>query len=1073
MSFRNSARSIRGMQPPNGLGVLGHRLVHTSAPSPPLPVACRALPSSRVRKYGSPSSESRSWRLSLRVAVAAASVTASLASRKACGQVRAEDKPELEAKQVRSQALRDMWMGQQGEHEWLENVLGDDALGWVRGQNSRTEALLGDPTASALYNKSLQILESKDKIPNVAKYGAYWYNFWTDADHPRGLWRRTTRESFQTDSPAWEVVIDVDALGKDEGESWVWKGHAVCREFDAATGEPLPPRRTLVALSPGGSDAVIRREFDMVEKRFISAGEGGFVITPAMKSRASWIDYDTILVGGDLGSGSLTDSGYPRVVREWRRGTLLADAPQVFEGEASDVSVTGYVSRSRGHTFEWRHRALSFYTSRREVRSRTASGGSSWTCLEDRGLPEGARTSQFADRLLIWLRKPWEFNGQTLPAGSLLSTGIEDFCSRGVDAKMEILFLPTSRTSLKDFDATRNYLVLHILDNVKSKLHFWRWAGGDADWVDAGEEPSAVIRGASVQPVDSEESDEYFLSTSSFTQPSSLSLADASLGPAGVPSASPLKQLPMQFDASGLTASQGEATSADGTKIPYFCVCRDGLPRDGSTPTLLYGYGGFEISMTPGYTPLIGTGWLERGGCYVVANIRGGGEFGPAWHQAALRENRQKAYDDFVAVAEDLVASGVTSPGRLGIRGGSNGGLLMGNMLVQRPDLFGAVVCAVPLLDMKRYSHLLAGASWMAEYGNPDTEDWQFLQKYSPYHNLDPNASYPPLLMTTSTKDDRVHPYHARCFVKRLQEMGKGDNVFYFENIEGGHGGAADAKQSAYVTSLYIDFLWKVLCPADPDPASPGAPAGEGSPGLEAIYEEAGQAAELGHGAAGAGVCEDDEGRRITELLLRFDATRLRSELQPLYVHRMHYQSQQEKKEPDDAQAFKFEIDSQSRVMAAKLTERQRGESGKDLPTHADVLHWRYSQTQEKKEQARIQAKVDEAISCTFRPKTTSPRELYVDITTPPGASRAEVLYARGLAEKERRDAKVVENERMQKTAETRDCTFRPCTADSKKSYHKAHDGQAQAPVPRGFYETRQRLRAANEIRGQRLQQQE
>jgi len=257
------------------------------------------------------------------------------------------------------------------------------------------------------------------------------------------------------------------------------------------------------------------------------------------------------------------------------------------------------------------------------------------------------------------------------------------------------------------------------------------------------------------------------------------------------------------------------------------------------------------------------------------------------------------------------------------------------------------------------------------------------------------------------------------------------------------------------------------------DPASPGAPAGEGSPGLEAIYEEAGQAAELGHGAAGAGVCEDDEGRRITELLLRFDATRLRSELQPLYVHRMHYQSQQEKKEPDDAQAFKFEIDSQSRVMAAKLTERQRGESGKDLPTHADVLHWRYSQTQEKKEQARIQAKVDEAISCTFRPKTTSPRELYVDITTPPGASRAEVLYARGLAEKERRDAKVVENERMQKTAETRDCTFRPCTADSKKSYHKAHDGQAQAPVPRGFYETRQRLRAANEIRGQRLQQQE
>lgn len=282
-----------------------------------------------------------------------------------------------------------------------------------------------------------------------------------------------------------------------------------------------------------------------------------------------------------------------------------------------------------------------------------------------------------------------------------------------------------------------------------------------------------------------------------------------------VQSASRLKGLPKQFNATGLVSFQAEATSADGTTVPYFCICREDAPRDGSTPTLLYGYGGFEISQTPNYAALMGAGWLERGGCYVVANIRGGGEFGPTWHQAALRENRQRAYDDFIAVAEDLIARRITSAKRLGIRGGSNGGLLVGNMMVQRPDLFGAVVCAVPLLDMKRYSHLLAGASWMAEYGNPDTDDWEFLQRYSPYHNLDPAMDYPALLMTTSTKDDRVHPYHARCFVKRLQEMDKGEKVFYYENIEGGHGGAADAKQSAYVFSLYSDFLWKVLNPDD------------------------------------------------------------------------------------------------------------------------------------------------------------------------------------------------------------------------------------------------------------------
>jgi len=609
------------------------------------------------------------------------------------------------------------------------------------------------------------------------------------------------------------VVIDVDALGEKEGESWVWKGHSVCREYDAS-GKALPPRRTMVALSPGGSDAVVRREFDMVEKRFIEPGEGGFVISPAMKSRVSWINRDLLLVGADLGEGSMTDSGYPRVVREWQRNTPLADAPVVFEGDAKDVAVTGYLSRSRGHAYEWRHRATSFYTSRREVRKHGSDGH--WTCLEEKGLPDGAQTSQFADRLLIQPRENWEFAGQSFLAGSLISVGLDDFCSSSSTAEMQVLFQPSQRTSLSNFSDTKNYLILEVMDTVKNRLQFWRWANGS--FQDEGTEPSAQIRGTSVMPLDDEDSDDYFLVTSTFTKPTSMSLADAACGPSGVQVATTLKSLPEQFNAAGLTAFQSEARSADGTLIPYFCICHEALPRDGSTPTLLYGYGGFEISQTPGYNALVGSGWLEKGGCYVIANIRGGGEFGPGWHRAALKENRQKAYDDFIAVAEDLVATGITSPQHLGIRGGSNGGLLVGNMMVQRPDLFGAVVCAVPLLDMKRFSHLLAGASWMAEYGNPDTEDWEFLQRYSPYHNLDPSVNYPPLLMTTSTKDDRVHPYHARSFVKRLQDMGNGDAVFYYENIEGGHGGAADAKQAAYVTSLYQNFLWKMLSPSSAQP---------------------------------------------------------------------------------------------------------------------------------------------------------------------------------------------------------------------------------------------------------------
>jgi len=690
--------------------------------------------------------------------------------------------------------LNDMWAEKDGEHAWLEEVEGEAALEWVKEQNKAAVEALGDPSGSELYVRVLSILDSKDKIPHVRKIGPWLYNFWKDAENPRGLWRRTTLASYRMVEPEWEVLIDVDALGKEEGVSWVWKGHTLLKE------DGKVPTRTLVALSRGGADATVKREYDIEAKAFV---EDGFRL-PEAKSRVSWQSRDVLLVGTDFGEGSLTDSGYPRLVKEWKRGNPLSDATLVFEGEAADVAVSGYVSRHGGFSYEWRSRATGFYTSKQEVRVATPAADGAWTKLDE--LPDDATADAFADQMLISLRTAWRGH----PGGSLLAASMAEVMKGGgpASAALTVLFGPTERCSLEYYSATRNFLVLVTLDSVKSRLRYWRYEGGR--WEDAGSEASAKIRGVSVGPIDSEESDELWVTVSDFLQPSTLALGNAAAGPDAP--VEPLKSLPPQFDSKGLTTTQHEAISADGTKIPYFVIGPADLTLDGTTPTLLYGYGGFEVSLTPSYQAVTGAAWLERGGCYVMANIRGGGEFGPDWHQAALKEKRQKAYDDFIAVAEDLVAHGVTSPKRLAIRGGSNGGLLMGNMLVQRPDLFGAVVCAVPLLDMRRYHKLLAGASWMAEYGNPDTSDWEtFLKKYSAYHNLDPEAKYPPLLMTTSTRDDRVHPYHARCFVKRLAELGNVEKLLYYENIEGGHGGAADSKQQAFMTCLYIDFLFATI----------------------------------------------------------------------------------------------------------------------------------------------------------------------------------------------------------------------------------------------------------------------
>ena len=700
------------------------------------------------------------------------------------------------------------WLSRDAENRFLEEVEGERAVAWVRRQNDRTLQALGDPSESPLFAKVLAILESSDRIAHVERVGDLYYNFWKDGGRPRGVWRRTTLESYRSASPEWETVLDVDELCGAEGESWVWGGHRPLRPRDLSE----QPRRTLVFLSKGGSDAKIVREFDLERKVFV---EDGFSLPRPAKSRVSWLSPDVLLVGTDLEgvkeapASSLTSSGYPRLVCEWRRGTPLSEAKVVFEGEPNDVAVSGFLSRHRGVGLQWRRRSLTFFTSKL------------WVCAEDEEgpwrevpVPEDAEVEQFADQLLITLRSAWTVGGEVFPGGAVLAVHTESLLAHQ-SPRFSVLFRPAPRVSLDGLVTTLNFVVISTLENVKNRLLFWRFENESEQsrWILEGTESSAAIRGVSMTADDSERNDFVWFTRSSFLSPTSLSLMDVSRGANAVDEAELLKQLPRQFDASKMEELQSFAISKDGELVPYFVVRSKEAPRGVKTPCLLYGYGGFEIALTPNYLGAFGYAWLQAGFTYVMANIRGGGEFGPTWHKAALRENRNKAYEDFVAVAEDLISSNLATSSNLAIRGGSNGGLLVGNMFVQRPDLFKAVVCQVPLLDMHRYNKLLAGASWVAEYGDPDTDDWGFLKKYSAYHNIDPkgNTLHPKLLLTTSMKDDRVHPYHARAFARRLQELGLQD-IFYYENIEGGHSGAADSKQQAYVLTLYINFLKQAIC---------------------------------------------------------------------------------------------------------------------------------------------------------------------------------------------------------------------------------------------------------------------
>jgi len=678
-------------------------------------------------------------------------------------------------------------------HLWLEDILGDQALAWVRARNAQSRQVLQAwPQFDATRARLRAILDSKEQIPGVVRRGDWLWNFWRDDKNPRGLWRRTTLDEYRKPAPAWDVVIDLDALAAQEGENWVWHGtNCLAPNYE----------RGLIMLSRGGSDAQVVREFDIIKREFVA---GGFVL-PEAKSSVDWADENTLYVATDFGPGSLTDSGYPGVVKRWSRGTPLESATTVFEGEHTDVASGMSVDDTPGFERTTFSRSLDFYTSRLWLLTGPDTAGAA-PQLTPIDKPDDANLAFWRERVLIELRSDWTTGGTTWPRGSLLVGDAAAYLEGERD--LQALFTPTATRSLAGYGTTRSKVLLNVLDDVAGRIEeVTPVAGGWQHRAVAAPFPGSLSTSELHDPhtPDDPLAEAYFLSYTDFLTPDSLYLART-----GSDERELLKSRPQFFDSTGMRVEQKFATSKDGTRIPYFVIWPKGATHDGLNPTLLYGYGGFEISLTPSYSGGIGSAWHEQGGVWVYANIRGGGEYGPAWHQAAIREHKQRSYDDFIAVAQDLIATKVTSPRHLGIEGGSNGGLLVGAVMLQRPELFNAVSCQVPLLDMRRYNKMLAGASWMAEYGNPDIPaEWAWIEKYSPYQNVRADVRYPAILLTTSTRDDRVHPGHARKMAARMIEQGH--DVLYYENIEGGHGGAADNEQRADVQALQFAFLWQKL----------------------------------------------------------------------------------------------------------------------------------------------------------------------------------------------------------------------------------------------------------------------
>jgi len=661
---------------------------------------------------------------------------------------------------------------------WLEEVEGAKALEWVN-QRSKTDTaeLEAVPQFAPIHEKLLKIFNSKDRIPMPQVNGPWIYNFWQDEQHVRGVWRRTTRDQYVTAAPQWETVIDLDQLATEENENWVWQG---------ASGLPPKYDRFMVTLSRGGGDASVLREFDATTKTFV---KDGFSL-PEAKSDVSWRDENSLWVGTNFGEGSLTKSGYPRLAKMWKRGTPLESATTVYEGSVDDVASTAYSLHTPEGRYDMVTQTPEFFR------------GTHYLMRDDKlvklEIPDDADFQGFfKNHLLLSLRTDWNVGGKTYPQDALLAIDLDTFLGGGRD--FSVLFTPQERIALASVTSTKNYLLVTTLDNVKSRLYRHTFAGK------AWKSEEVKLPGLGVAGITgaTDDDDVFYVTYNDYLTPASLYIVRDGK------KLDKIKSAPALFDATGMKVAQYEAPSKDGTLIPYFVFMPKGFKSGEPYPTLLYGYGGFEVSMLPNYSGTIGSSWVERGGVYVLANIRGGGEFGPKWHQGAMKEKHQNAFDDFIGVAEDLIKRKITSSEKLGIAGGSNGGLLVGGCFTQRPELFKAVVCQVPLLDMKRYNQLLAGASWMAEYGNPDTDDWNYMKDWSPYQNLDPKKTYPKVLFYTSTRDDRVHPGHARKMVMKMTDMEK--PVYYYENTEGGHSAGANLNQSAYMWALTYAYLWKML----------------------------------------------------------------------------------------------------------------------------------------------------------------------------------------------------------------------------------------------------------------------
>ncbi|HYX45707.1 MAG TPA: prolyl oligopeptidase family serine peptidase [Sphingomicrobium sp.] len=674
---------------------------------------------------------------------------------------------------------------------WLEDVSSPKAMEWVNAHNARSTAVLeADPRYQQYYNEALEIAQAKDRIPYGAFIGGQIYNFWQDADHVRGIWRRTSIESYATGNPQWETVLDLDALAASEKANWVWKGAQCARPAE---------RRCLINLSDGGEDAVTIREFDLGTKRFVKSG---FKL-PKGKQDATWLDENNLLVSREWKPGELTESGYAYVVKRLKRGQPLSTAVELFRGSKKDVSAgAGVLRDSENRTLPVIVEGTDFWHSKNFVIGPKGN--------RRIAIPEKAQlVDMIGGRVIIRTQEAWSAGGKDFPAGSLLSVDLAQLKANPAHLKPTLIYAPGPREALEGASAAKGALLVSILDNVRGRTLVFK-PGANGSWtrsaLDLPDNSTIAIADTS------HKNDQAFLAVTNFLTPPSLWLADAGTG-----EIKEIMRQPAKFDASGLVAEQREAVSTDGTRIPYFLVHRKDIKLDGNNPTLLYAYGGFEASQTPNYSAITGKLWLEKGGVYALANIRGGGEFGPAWHEAGLGTKRQIIYDDFAAVAKDMIANKITSPRRLGIRGGSNGGLLMGVEFIQHPDLWNAVDIEVPLLDMIRISKIAAGASWEGEYGSIDDPAVRaFWEKISPYQNLKRDGKYPVPFIFTTTKDDRVGPQHARKFAARMEEYGL--PFLYYENTEGGHAAGANLKQTAHTSALEMIYLTRRLMDAQEPP---------------------------------------------------------------------------------------------------------------------------------------------------------------------------------------------------------------------------------------------------------------